>query len=632
MVVCFSVVSLGAAVAPPAGELVEGFGAGGLGLGGGEALAHTECPAGYSPSGGGCRRRSYAPAVVKTTKRCGGVQVGSACKKSIRVGAAAKRTTTKRVCIDTATRGGCRRSGFKRSFRGRSYCSFAASSGVRCTGPGRYRTVVETRYICAAGLRRIGTGCYRTVDAWYSVTSVRCPAGHTTSSSGRSISCYRWVHASPLTHTHTTTTTTAPTTSTTARAAATTTTTTARPAATTTTTTTPPTTVRAAATTTAAPTTTATTPAAPGCVTSLGVLGSQAVTRRGSWVAGSRCLAAGRGDSQTPYYARRFTFTLPVDAAVTIDLSSSVDTYLYLLEGHGAAGRRRASNDDADSSTRNSRLVIDLRRGGYTIDATTFRARTAGAFTLKVAADVSEAAALSVSGLAGAYEATVGAELVLEFGFSPPGAAPAVRSVSPAGLSLRVSHRGGTATVKGAPARASSYTAVFEASHNDRTVTAATKIEAVCPADHTARPDRSCKPDPDDECLSELGVFSVASRARHAEKSAWSRQSSCKSKNWRTNRYAEYFTFTLSAESIIAIDLVSHHDTYLFLLDGHDSRIGYRAKNDDIDKSNRNYNSRLYGRLEAGKYTIEATTYHHHRTGSFRLRVTLMTGGLCPVA
>ena len=93
-------------------------------------------------------------------------------------------------------------------------------------------------------------------------------------------------------------------------------------------------------------------------------------------------------------------------------------------------------------------------------------------------------------------------------------------------------------------------------------------------------------------------------------------------------RYAEYFTFTLAVESIITIDLTSSHDTYLFLLDGHDSRTGYRQENDDVDRANRN--SRLYGRLEAGKYTIEATTFKLDKTGSLGLRIALMTGGFCP--
>ena len=102
-------------------------------------------------------------------------------------------------------------------------------------------------------------------------------------------------------------------------------------------------------------------------------------------------MSSQRGNEQTPYNAKRFTFTLSVDAEVTINLSSSRDTYLYLLWGHGTDGRARARNDDAGRTTLDSHLSLDLTAGDYTIEATTYRARKAGSFTLTVATDIDEA-------------------------------------------------------------------------------------------------------------------------------------------------------------------------------------------------------------------------------------------------
>ena len=71
----------------------------------------------------------------------------------------------------------------------------------------------------------------------------------------------------------------------------------------------------------------------PSCLTALGSLESQAVTRQDSWSASGNCLSSHRGNAQAPNYARSYSFTLEVAAEVTIDLSSSADTYLYLLSG-----------------------------------------------------------------------------------------------------------------------------------------------------------------------------------------------------------------------------------------------------------------------------------------------------------
>ena len=106
-------------------------------------------------------------------------------------------------------------------------------------------------------------------------------------------------------------------------------------------------------------------------------------------------MASQRGNNNTRYYAKLYTFTLNTDAEVTIDLSSAQDTYLYLLRGHGPDGTEIDHDDDGGPGL-NSRLSIDLTAGDYTIEATTYRRRTEGNFTLTVSTDI-EAAECTVS-------------------------------------------------------------------------------------------------------------------------------------------------------------------------------------------------------------------------------------------
>ena len=89
-------------------------------------------------------------------------------------------------------------------------------------------------------------------------------------------------------------------------------------------------------------------------------------------------------------------------------------------------------------------------------------------------------------------------------------------------------------------------------------------------------------------------------------------------------RYARFYTFTLSEATDIVINLSSDEDTYLYLLDGHGKDGTTLHSNDDIAGGGVNLNSRLSVTLQAGDYTVEATTYKPATYGSF----TLTTAGL----
>ena len=84
-------------------------------------------------------------------------------------------------------------------------------------------------------------------------------------------------------------------------------------------------------------------------------------------------------------YARYYTFTLGAASDVTITLTSSEDTYLYLLEGAGEDGPEILENDDIiPFQDLNSRIEATLQPGEYTIEATPYHSQMTGEFTLVV--------------------------------------------------------------------------------------------------------------------------------------------------------------------------------------------------------------------------------------------------------
>jgi len=99
---------------------------------------------------------------------------------------------------------------------------------------------------------------------------------------------------------------------------------------------------------------------------------------------------------------------------------------------------------------------------------------------------------------------------------------------------------------------------------------------------------------------------------------SWS--NTCESTNMPDGRYARHYTFTLSSSTNVQIDLESSSvDTYLFLLNetGTDGDVVI----EDDDGGDKFYDSRITRRLDAGTYTIEATTYSSDRAGDFRLTI-----------
>ena len=123
------------------------------------------------------------------------------------------------------------------------------------------------------------------------------------------------------------------------------------------------------------------TPTLPMCVEFL----PDDMTVTGTWntdCTSSISAPGGSGDR----YARFYAFTLSAESDVTINLSSTADTYLYLRIGTSTDDSHIHENDDIDSANGdyNSRIEETLAPNTYAIEATTYAAGATGAFTLDV--------------------------------------------------------------------------------------------------------------------------------------------------------------------------------------------------------------------------------------------------------
>ena len=106
--------------------------------------------------------------------------------------------------------------------------------------------------------------------------------------------------------------------------------------------------------------------------------GSRSVS--GAWASG--CLTA-NPPTEDAYYARFYTFTLSAASEVTITLSSAdAAPYLYLLNGAGTGGAIQTESGAPNAAT--AAITRTLQPGAYTIEATTYYAKTLGDFTLEL--------------------------------------------------------------------------------------------------------------------------------------------------------------------------------------------------------------------------------------------------------
>ena len=120
---------------------------------------------------------------------------------------------------------------------------------------------------------------------------------------------------------------------------------------------------------------------------------------------------------------------------------------------------------------------------------------------------------------------------------------------------------------------------------------------------------------PTDLCLTVLGE--MVDRVEAVD-GAW--VEGCDSKV-STRGHSQYYGFTLALESEVTVTLESQDaDTYLYLRKGETRSGAFLLENDDHQGSISV--SLLQGTLEAGTYTVEATTYSAGQTGNFTVTVS----------
>ena len=348
-----------------------------------------------------------------------------------------------------------------------------------------------------------------------------------------------------------------------------------------------------------------------GCVDRL--LGDGTVS--GAWT--SSCTSAVHAQKSSRYY----TFTIAQQSTVTIDLSSSVDSYLYLRNGYNNQKGVVLHEDDDSGTGTDARISESLAVGTYTIEATTASTGQTGAFTLAASGGLTEMLEVSI---AAGGDITEGGDAIFTLTATPaPPTALTARveitadgdwGVAPGTRTVTIP-TGGSATLTLATYKDS--TEEYDGSVTARLLSdPAYHVHASAPS-VTVQVSDSDGGDPD-SCFRHLTVDGSYG-------GSWS--SDCASRE-RSSTNARFYTFRLTERSTVTIELKSSKDSFLYLRRGQRVLRG-QALHENDDSPHRglygtpgSYDAFIRESLSAGWYTIEATTLRRRKSGSFTLDVS----------
>jgi hypothetical protein len=309
--------------------------------------------------------------------------------------------------------------------------------------------------------------------------------------------------------------------------------------------------------------------------------------------------------------AKQFTFTGQAGIRITVNLSSAVDTYLYLLDSTGAI---LASNDDGGVGNDSEIIFVLEADGGYVIEATTFASGVTGAFDL----------ALTCSQGPGCTEEPIACGDVVTGTWSAD-----CNSYHRSGAYARLytfADRAGDLVTIDLSSTVDTYlylldpTGAVLASNDDNGIGTDSQIQEVLSADATYTIEATT-------LMPEMtGSFELSLHCAEASEctvpiscgdviaGSWTGQ--CQAPD-RWGSYGRLYTFEASRNQDITVTLKSQDvDTYLYLLDPE----GEIAASDD--DGGMGSNSRIAGTvLVGGTWTIEATTYGMDQTGDFELEL-----------
>ena len=340
-------------------------------------------------------------------------------------------------------------------------------------------------------------------------------------------------------------------------------------------------------------------------------------------------------------YARFYSFTLERQTEVQIGLTSPEDTYMYLLQGDGTDGAVVAENDDVDdgSGTTNSGLTRTLEAGTYTVEATTYSLGLTGSFVLRIGdlnATTPEPTPTDECG----YNVTADGTLNGEWAEGCESQARDGRYARFYSFSLDAEGEV-TVTLESDEADTYLYLREGEARSGDflrenddheGSITISRIQEALAAGSYTIEATTYDAGEPGGFTLTIAGLSSAPAQQTTpppdscggivsddgAITGEWAE--GCDSQT-RDGSHARFYSISLEAAGEVTVTLeASDADTYLYLRAG-DAREGDPLhENDDIE-AGVNTDSRIVATLEAGTYTIEATTYGEGETGAFTLNI-----------
>ena len=358
------------------------------------------------------------------------------------------------------------------------------------------------------------------------------------------------------------------------------------------------------------------------CFRNLGTLPTGTTSIDGTW--NGDCASTHQSGS----YARFYAFTLTRRTQVQIDLRSAADAYLYLLRGAGSGGSIVDEDDDGGSTGNNSYLDLTLEAGGYTIEATTYGSGVTGDFALYIDATAASincfrnlgtlpTGTTSIDGTwngdcasthqSGSYARFYAFTLTRRTQVQID-----LRSAADAYLYLlRGAGSGGSIVDEDDDGGSTGNNSLLDLTLEAGTYTVeATTLRSGATANFSLYIDATAA---SINCFRNLGTLPTGTTSIDG---TWN--GDCASTH-QSGSYARFYAFTLTRRTQVQIDLRSAADAYLYLLRGAGS--GGSIVDEDDDGGSTGNNSYLDLTLEAGGYTIEATTYGSGVTGDFALEI-----------
>ena len=336
----------------------------------------------------------------------------------------------------------------------------------------------------------------------------------------------------------------------------------------------------------------------------------------GSWTSG--CVSAVDSAKRGRYYNIR----IAQESTVTIDLSSSVDSYLHLRNGYNAQQGTALHSDDNGGTGNNARISATLAAGSYTIEATTAADSQTGAFSLAV----SGLAAVPEVSLSGGADVTEGSNVRFTLTASPI-------PTSPLPVKVQVSTTGdygvtpSTRTINIPTSTGSTELVLSTANDNVAEANGGITATLVKGTGYDVSSSASA---------ATVGVndndnFSCHDIVTGDGSINGTLVTNCKSSSYSENskRYARFYSFEITQQSGVVINLESSAlNSYLILRRGKDARAGTVLHSNNTAGESQNppgtrlhLHARISEALSAGWYTIEASSLELEETGAFKLKI-----------